>query len=573
MHESQQYQSDFKNSQKHSAGLLVKSIMQNEVDDQCIRLQERIDALLHLAVETAKGLSIDHPRVLVYGINGTADILIEGSPNNGIQIVALTDSYKDKKYERYMGIPVVSPKQAAQLEVDLAIVVSFTKEWRDEMKATLVRFGATFPIVIFNKFCVQYAKSLLPPHRELSRFIDLTWRLPRNAVVFVAKIVHFNQLRMSIALRRRGWQTVSVVFDEGVASQHQQFFDYVFHLNIDLLTKGLPKLGPVLIHSQAWMFSNHVPVILDASRSHYTSHIAEFLDIHQFVIPLEHEEVMLPHMAQAWAPPSGDFQTFNAFQRNCENHILKHADGVIFSGSEEQKHILIEERGAADRAISFQCFPLPDYFVDWAPISVRAPWHLAFVGGVIPFGEKFPKQIFGDAQIYEVSKVLAEQGIYIHIFNNPYLGRGDRLIERYPEYVELAEKNPYIEFSEGAFPWKLGFKIGHFHYGMMLYLFDGVLIGERHFQTVIPSKLFSYLEAGIPVLVSSRFTAVCEIVERYGIGISIDDEELTDIVSILDQANYMLLRENVRAARGVLSMDKEIQKLINFYESTREISK
>lgn len=570
-YKSQRRSGDVRILQKNSATVLTESVKHNFAEKISIRLQERIAALLHRAVELAKTKNVLHPRVLIYGINDTADILLSGSPMNGIDVVALTDSFKWERYTEYKNVPVVPPDVAAQLDVDLAIVVTFNEVWRDEMVATLVRFGAEFPIVVFDKLCKQYAESLFISHPELNRFIDLTWRLPKASVVFVAKMVNYNQLRMSVALRRRGWRTVSVVFDEYISSQHEPYFDFVFQVNFGTFIKSLPKLGPVILHTQGWMFSNHIPVMIDADRPDHSFHIVEFLDVHQFLNPPEHEEKMLPYMVQAWASEKKvDFRLVNAFELNCEQHIIQYADGVIFSGSDKQKSTLMVNSEIAGRAIDFQCFPLPDFFVDLSPVTTSAPWHLAFAGGVIPFGDKFPRQIFGDAQIYGISELLASQGLYIHIFNNPYLARGDRLGERYPEYVELAQKNTFVDFSEGTFPWDLGFKIGHYHYGMMLYLFDGLLIGEQHFETVIPSKVFTYIEAGLPVLVSRRFSAVCEIVERYEIGICIDDSELSDIVPILDRADYIQLRKNVRTFRQVLNMDRQIQQLIDFYESTRE---
>ncbi len=101
----------------------------------------------------------------------------------------------------------------------------------------------------------------------------------------------------------------------------------------------------------------------------------------------------------------------------------------------------------------------------------------------------------------------------------------------------------------------------------MLYEFDGVLVGELHFKAIIPSKFFQYLEAGLPVLVSDRFTSVCELVERHGIGLVVSNEGMDHLDATLRGLDYRQLRENVIAARAALSMEAQIPRLEKLYRA------
>ena len=103
-------------------------------------------------------------------------------------------------------------------------------------------------------------------------------------------------------------------------------------------------------------------------------------------------------------------------------------------------------------------------------------------------------------------------------------------------------------------------------YGSLLYLFpDEFLIKEKHFNCMIPTKFFSYIEAGLPVLVMDRLKGVSREVEQNGLGVVLAEKDLYDLEGVLKGVDYQALKNNVLKYREKHSMDHEIDRLFQLY--------
>ena len=59
------------------------------------------------------------------------------------------------------------------------------------------------------------------------------------------------------------------------------------------------------------------------------------------------------------------------------------------------------------------------------------------------------------------------------------------------------------------------------------------------------SRFVSYIEAGLPIIVNRQNEYMAKTVEKYGIGIIIENfEDLKNIRKILEQKDYPLFQEN-----------------------------
>ena len=106
----------------------------------------------------------------------------------------------------------------------------------------------------------------------------------------------------------------------------------------------------------------------------------------------------------------------------------------------------------------------------------------------------------------------------------------------------------------------------------MIYLFDRGTSLEEHNQTRLPTKVFTYLEAGLPILISEEFQYVAMLVKEYEIGIVISRKDLDNLHEIINSYDIGKLRDNVKKARKELSMDKHIGRLITFYEQVHRLA-
>lgn len=77
------------------------------------------------------------------------------------------------------------------------------------------------------------------------------------------------------------------------------------------------------------------------------------------------------------------------------------------------------------------------------------------------------------------------------------------------------------------------------------YVTDGTKRNVFHFDTCTPTKFFTYLSAGLPIIINKEFSYIVSLVKRY---------------------DYETLKANVKKAKEVLSMKNHISRLIEFYK-------
>lgn len=386
----------------------------------------------------------------------------------------------------------------------------------------------------------------------------------RRTVVFIAKNVFFNQQRYALSLRDRGWTAVVVSLCELRGTHHRQHFDAAFQIDPDCLFPRLHELTDVVIHSQGWLNAYHFPVLVEACRADGVRHIAEMMDVQSFFFP--DEQAVAAEIVQCWG---ADGLAHIRLQKCCERYLVEQCAGLVFCGGDVHQKALAPQAADSPRFLNFPSYPLQRYFAAARALAQPAAgesWRLVFAGGIPPYGARHPHALFGDAQLLPVAEALVAQGLQVDVYLNPCMVPASRPQENYPEYYALQERRLGFRFQVGLLPEQLAPHIASYHFGLMLYDFTGSRVGDLHFKAVIPSKLFQYLEAGLPVLVSARLQSVCALVHRYGIGLVIEEGGLADVARRLRACDYARLRSNVLRAREALSMESQISRLEALYE-------
>lgn len=81
----------------------------------------------------------------------------------------------------------------------------------------------------------------------------------------------------------------------------------------------------------------------------------------------------------------------------------------------------------------------------------------------------------------------------------------------------------------------------------------------------LPNKLFEYIQAGVPVIVSN-FPQMQEIIDTFRVGVSVDPEKPEQIIQALkklfeNSSEYNKLKEQCKAAAKILCWENEFEKL------------
>lgn len=379
-------------------------------------------------------------------------------------------------------------------------------------------------------------------------------KILRDAIIFVSDRPNYFFLRLSISLRKKGYRTI-LLSRWGVEKEQESFFDYIIMYDKILDLKNLNKCVNCIIYVQAWVGWNFLPIyvklITDQKVACNINDLTSLLfdnQKHCSLIGLSKEEIEIDALCEKYILEDISFVTlpYNLRILNRISSIsnLKYGENISY----------------------FPCYPSPSFFYQSKRRELSDPIHLLFVGGVPP--DHKPDQVFRDAKIHDIVDDLLQDPFLITVLNNPQLSRSMKSIkEQYPYFTELAEKNKNFEFRNGLPPWRLKDYSKEFHYGLMLYSFDEILISKTHYQTIVPTKLFTYLELGIPVIVIDEMVAVSEVVRENDIGVVISRNEVKNLHNILKNVKnkYNVFIDNIYTYRQKYNMDKMIDRIQHDY--------
>jgi hypothetical protein len=163
--------------------------------------------------------------------------------------------------------------------------------------------------------------------------------------------------------------------------------------------------------------------------------------------------------------------------------------------------------------------------------------------------------------IYETAKILISKGIRFSIYNGL-----DSNGEGFEDYLDLAAGNSLFEYNFAVPEEEVAAKISRFDFGWFVHDYSRAVEAEFFIQTTFPTRIFYYLEAGLPVIVGRKQTFLSDFVEKEKIGLAIDFSQIGDIDHIVEQTDWPELYAGVRRARVKYQMGNHLPRLLDFYD-------
>jgi len=242
---------------------------------------------------------------------------------------------------------------------------------------------------------------------------------------------------------------------------------------------------------------------------------------------------------------------FPKILRRLEKHYFRNSSGIIHKGSKEELNYLNYSVSTPD------LFLTPGCLEDWTYATKknkRDGIHIVFAG--------HPNEdIYYAHPFREIIKEITAQGIHFHTYGK---------IPLHNDYFLNEEKNnPYFHYHDRLNPKELNEVISNYHYGIIPDFFNE-LIDPLWPKTSVGHKMFNYLEAGLPIIMTNELQAMAAIVKKYKIGICIDYEDIKKLRKTLQHINYKKLQENVEKAQRELSISNLTKKLECFYKEIVE---
>lgn len=161
----------------------------------------------------------------------------------------------------------------------------------------------------------------------------------------------------------------------------------------------------------------------------------------------------------------------------------------------------------------------------------------------------------------ELARAFARQKIHFHIYSTP------EQFNTLNKYIELDRKEAYFHFHKPLKYQLLTSEISKYDFGMWWH--DPK--GEDRFtsfkqEVSIGNKFYTYLEAGLPVIIGENLEHGCKITREYNLGVVVSKNALNNLHEKLSEYNVANLQESVMLNRNKLSISNKSADLKAFYE-------
>lgn len=240
-----------------------------------------------------------------------------------------------------------------------------------------------------------------------------------------------------------------------------------------------------------------------------------------------------------------------------EKACLQRSGGVIAHSLEPNVALRIHG-GKKPPTLFFPLYCDSDYFRENRGAPGDGGLHLVYAGGVA--GSHRDRAQYGLIQFHSLIDTLSAQGIHFHIYPSPTNFRADWI-----EYEAIAGRNRYFYFHPAVPQDDLPDQLNRYHFGILPFFRINSGQSENKFRYATALKLFNYIEAGIPVIVSRDLVFQSWIVKRYDAGLVIGPDDIPRLGGILAGADYPALAARLAARRAELSLKKHIPRLLQFY--------
>ena len=174
--------------------------------------------------------------------------------------------------------------------------------------------------------------------------------------------------------------------------------------------------------------------------------------------------------------------------------------------------------------------------------------------------------LFPETNIINVQRRVCDAGYKIDIFSlNPR-----------PEVVEEYNKefpHKMVRIHQGM-PIRqlLPVLSGRYKYGMMLYEWE-THVTDNHDAVTLPTKFFTYLALGVPVLASARLKSVCRFIRELGVGVIFEDGDTFKFKEKMATVDYAALRKNVEAVRFKFASEEFDERFCTVFKNVVELPK
>lgn len=376
-------------------------------------------------------------------------------------------------------------------------------------------------------------------------------------VMFIATKPYFQVLREAQALQDQGVACGLLCLDH-IPAAMRPGFDAAFTSvsdgirNPTVLTEIISHLAVDVFHVQCWMWSYYL-ARATIERKRRAKVVCEVYDFTSVYAPRD-------ILAQNW--PREVVDTDLAM----EQYLCLNADAVIHRYHPDIDDELRERHGGLTRTFHAQPWPAADVTPrNPAKLSDRdGILRMVYAGGILE-KEGCPAELFPIRTMPRTFRCFLEQGFHIDLLHDPH--RPLATSDGAAEYIALAEEFPGFRLVDGVPPDRLPEALSVYDFGIVVTHIDRDIlqVGPGLMRGAVGTKVFAYIEAGIPSVVCKEYEYTAWLVEHHGLGIALETAELETAGPRLHALDRKAIAARILEFNEAHNMSQEITKLVSLY--------
>ncbi|MCB0837125.1 MAG: hypothetical protein KDE26_04350 [Bacteroidetes bacterium] len=248
-----------------------------------------------------------------------------------------------------------------------------------------------------------------------------------------------------------------------------------------------------------------------------------------------------------------------------EAYSIRHAAGLVSQSVElfnACKEYQIKDRPPV---LFFPVYADEDYMVTPESVPSMDEIHIVYAGSIA--GSFQDNQHFGSMKMFWLIDAFTRQNIHFHIYPSPNMRFGDMILA---EYKEIAEKNPFFHVHKSVPQNQLATELSQYHFGLLPFFLVDTSRSANKLGRGSSQKLYNYIEAGIPVIISEDLAFQSWMARRHGAGVEIKKEDIQVIREMIEKLDYAGIRQEILDQRHKIGIGANIPRLIHFYEQARQ---
>ncbi len=256
-----------------------------------------------------------------------------------------------------------------------------------------------------------------------------------------------------------------------------------------------------------------------------------------------------------------DYKTYPWHVPITEKYNFRNCDYIIHKGPDNELKYLPKEFKALEKpAIQFLPYCDEDAMVEMDEKYFKEKlskkdneMHLVYVGNTY-------HNTKSEFDMINVFDDIVSQNLHIHVYSTKY----NQLLSD-KNYKKLLE-NKYFHAHKPIYGKKLQEELGKYDWGLGLSFIDFSKIKKEWAETALGNKISTYVESGLPNIISDELTFSVDIVKKNRFGIIINN--IKSIRREIEKIDYNGLINDLKESRKYFTLSNNISRLDEFIEKS-----